>query len=628
MKPLAILLLLVASGCQGGERVEPAVTVELLPGVESGAFLAPDLLAELRSSAPAISNRAFLGLGLFPSPPSPRTGTGGWQVDRGRNLLALSSSGTLVLPLDLPPDPVSLELELRAKGTPGAAWSFRLAMLSIGGQRHDLLEVDQTSDRGGWIRHQLSLEGLGGGDRFLIFESVIEQPAAQIVLRSLQLSHRATAAGDPSAPAVEPGERRRPDVVVIVLDAARADHFGAYGYPRDTTPHIDRFARESLVMSGAFAECCATICSVPNMITGWSVFAFPQQASYRVDPRIGTLAEALQQAGHRTVAFLANPNASSDSMRRGFDEYYLTWELRKKIRGQKGIDPHFLSREAARAIAEAPPQEPLFLLLHYVPPHEPYSPTPAEEFDIFGDSGYRGPVSPGMPMRPIRIRSLELTEADLAELVSHYDGNLRMVDDAVNLVFDALKSAGRFDDAVVLVTSDHGEAFFEHGAQGHNNTLYDEMFHVPFILKMPASELSGRRDRLVSLADIVPTILGRLGLPVDPLAHGVDLLSSEDEAERVLFLRKPGLYEFAVRTRRFKAILHTAGDRNLPPRLLDLMRDPGEQRNIVGQHPLLFVGMALLLEQHMSGLRQSNLQSEAPERSAEELETLRALGYL
>jgi arylsulfatase len=602
---------------------------------QAGAFVDPRFLEELTGND-AVASKAFVRLGLFSSGPQvlPGNGTGGWRVDRDRTRLMLSRSGTLILPLHIPSHALSLAFKLGARGPKDAAWSLRVAMLSLDAERRELLEVDQTSGSG-WIRHQVPLAGLGGSDQFLILKAAVPEPTTQLVLSSLQLSEPAELSEENrSASSTESEAGRRGDVVLIVLDAARADHFGVYGYPRDTTPHIDRFAKAALVFNRAFSGCCATVCSVPNMLTGRSVFTFDKETGFPIDQRIETLAETLHAAGYRTVAFLANPNASSPSIRRGFDEYYESWELKKKRPERpSGIDPHWLSREAGRVIASAAPETPLFTLLHYVPPHEPYN--PPEEFDVFGDPEYEGPVVPGLQLRQIRLRppTLPLSEADLEELVSHYDGNLRKADDAVRVVFEALKTAGRWDDSIVLVTSDHGEAFFEHGHQGHNNTLYDEMFHIPLIVKVPAYQSlpAGRYNRLATLADVVPTILARVGQPVDPLADGVDLLSSDfeaDEAERVLFLRKPGLYEYAVRTRRFKAILHTAGHPRLPPRLFDLERDADEQHNVVREHSLLFVGLALLLEQHVSDLVKSDLQPGEAKRSPEELETLRALGYL
>ena len=165
---------------------------------------------------------------------------------------------------------------------------------------------------------------------------------------------------------------------------------------------------------------------------------------------------------------------------------------------------------------------PLFMMLHYVPPHEPYSPAP--RFDLFGAADYRGTANGELQtLRAIDSGELLPTRDDLEEIVSLYDGNLRMADEAVELVLRTLQRRDRWTRTAVLVVSDHGEAFHEHGRMGHNSTVYEEMLRVPFILRLPAGERPSRVDTemLVSLEDIVPTLLGLAGVrPASELSGG------------------------------------------------------------------------------------------------------------
>ena len=285
-----------------------------------------------------------------------------------------------------------------------------------------------------------------------------------------------------------------PDVLIIVLDAARASNFGAYGYPRDTTPFIDRLAADALVFTRAFSECPTTSCSIPNLISG---IPFLGTGTGRGKDRVlsddvTTLAQYLSGAGYYTIGFSDNANnAIARNTHRGFDEFHEMWASESRRRRPERRDPHQLSRRAADAIRAVEPTRPVFAFLHYLPPHKPFAPTP--DFDVFGDPDYDGPLKPGM-FREVRRGRQSLTPPDLDEMVALYDGNLRMVDDAVEEIFEALRDEGRWDNAIVLITSDHGEAFFEHGVQGHTSTLYDEMVHIPFILKIPGDHGTSNVD--------------------------------------------------------------------------------------------------------------------------------------
>jgi arylsulfatase A-like enzyme len=269
---------------------------------------------------------------------------------------------------------------------------------------------------------------------------------------------------------------------------------------------------------------------------------------------------------------------------------------------------------------------PFFLMIHYVPPHEPYAPDP--EFDVFGDPAYDGPVTSDRELaQAVYDRKIELDESDLAEMVALYDGNLRMADAAVGRVLAGLKDAGRYDDALVIVTSDHGEAFLEHGWMGHNKTIYEEMLRVPLIVKLPRSweppaELD--LDRLVTLADVPATILRRLGLEAPAAVRGLDLLDG-DPPERALYLRSAKKTDpwLGVRTRRWKAIWGNGSGE-----LYDLAADPGETVDVIAEHPLLRAGLALLLSRAIRAEEPLRAGARAGEISEEDRTMLRALGYL
>jgi hypothetical protein len=152
-------------------------------------------------------------------------------------------------------------------------------------------------------------------------------------------------------------------------------------------------------------------------------------------------------------------------------------------------------------------------------------------FDVFSDPDYDGRCDgESTTLWAINDRRIQPTETDLRQIVALYDGNLRAADDAVNMVLTALQRRSRWRQTVVLITADHGEAFFEHGMMTHSSTVYGEMLHVPFILRVPPSLRSDRMDtaRLVSLADIVPTLLGTASLRPHGSLEGTNLLRDSD----------------------------------------------------------------------------------------------------
>jgi len=607
----------------GGATLQPAgpTTVRLPLPASAGRALAIELdftppIAQPETGRPAI---ALERLGILPPaaplpPPRPPPEP---ALDPKAKLLELPGPGRFALSVRLPQDVSELRFAARARG---GERPLRLhARDGLGTAQRLELACDRPA-ADGFRPCRAPLDRLAGSDVLLVFDA---SSIRRLALRAPRLVM--TGDGTPAVPSHprSPPAEPLPDVLLIILDAARPDHFGVYGYPRPTTPQIDRLARRALVFRRAFAECPSTSCSIPHLITGRALLpAGTAERPARLADEEVTLAEELAALGYRTVALSANPYHSvSRNLHQGFAVFERRW-------GQ-GVEhgPYAMSRRAAQLIAEQPAGRPLFLQLHYLPPHEPYA--PAAPHDLFRLPGYRGPIVPGAPLGPYRRRPEALSADDRAELVGLYDGNLRTADDAVGEVVAALRAAGRFDDSIILITADHGEAFFEHGEQGHNSTLYDEMLRVPFILRLPG----GRRppgvdeERPASLGDVLPTVLGLLGRPPPAAAGGIDLLAAPPDPRRPRILVHRTLHGptswWAARGPRLKAIVRP---RLAVQQLFDLEADPGERRNLLGERPLDFLHLAL----HLRRQRRLAEAGEAPgiELSDEERAALRALGYL
>jgi arylsulfatase A-like enzyme len=267
--------------------------------------------------------------------------------------------------------------------------------------------------------------------------------------------------------------------------------------------------------------------------------------------------------------------------------------------------------------------QPLFLMAHLVPPHSPD--TPPEAYRLWSDPDYDGPCD-GTNSYLGSIRGFEdVSPEDLKELVALYDGNLRFCDAAVEWILKSLETKGRLEHAIVVVTADHGEAFFEHGKRSHNSTIFDEMLHVPLFVRLPRGvESEGvDLDRLISLEDLTPTLLGLVGGNPSSRTTGVDLFS--DPPRLGLLLRTDESHGvLGFRSERWKLIADRQGRFD---QLYDLKADEHEQSNVILRYPGVVSAMAA---------RWARAESMLPPRldivdagmTDRERDMLRQLGYL
>ncbi len=421
-----------------------------------------------------------------------------------------------------------------------------------------------------------------------------------------------------------------PNLVVVILDAARADHFGSYGYERPTTPRMDEIAAESWVFRRAYSECANTSCSIANLVTGLSFLEIgTPEVAWAIPSEVTTLAEMLHETGYFTVSLSANANNSrARQTDQGFDEFRELW-------GDKGnnLDPHLLTRLASEAIERTPPDRPFYLQAHYLPPHFPYAPT--EEFDLFSDPDYRGFVDMETHATwydlELRKNPEAFDAADLRQLIALYDGNLRMVDDAVGRLADFLRERGLWDETVFLITADHGEAFYEHGRLGHNAHLYDEMVHVPFVLWLPPALQTAPVDvgRIVQLADILPTFAALAGARRPEGTLGVDLLNAPADPERLIFHRirhANRAFMYGVQSLEWKLLAHPR--RPDEPELYDLVADPDETTNLASSRAKVRKRLDAALRQHTRLMAERPIHIREVELPNQDIEQLRALGYI
>jgi arylsulfatase A-like enzyme len=410
-------------------------------------------------------------------------------------------------------------------------------------------------------------------------------------------------------------------VILFLVDTLRADALGAYGNDVVETPAIDRFAREGALFERAFAQSSWTRPSVTSILTGLhpSVHGVERRGSL-LSPAVTFLPEVLREHGYRTGFLATNPNVGSFfGYSRGFDDFLELYERRQRGR----VSPQELVARSDQVVDRAKEwmeevSEPFFLVVFVVDPHFPYEPPP--DFNRYVDRNVRTPgQAPGQDPRH-----------------ALYFGEVAFVDHSFGELMDYLGKRGLSERTISILTSDHGEEFFDHGQIGHGKALYDESLHVPLIFRWPGRIEAGRRiDTPVQLVDLMETILGLARLPVPQLQDGRPLFHQPtDPAPLFASLKLDGRNQWSVCAYPWKLIVDQSSDESL---LFDLSSDPEEMRDLSDEHPDRVRELrGWIAERIESDRRRSMMVHQAGqpgEGSEEELsedarKALRELGYI
>lgn len=541
-----------------------------------------------------------------------------YKVDAARDALILLSPGAFVVPYEVPAGGAVWHFALRAARWHGAGERLRVFADSLDGERHELGRFSADGDVG------IDLAPYAGRKLVIAFET---QPPAggRLELRTPRVESPPSP-GPPAPAAAPPDGAPRPHVLLIILDALRPDHLGSYGYDRATAPILDALARSGSVFDHVVAECPYTVCSSPTILTGLpftrhGVTALGKRTAEEVEP----LAERLAARGYRTIGFSGNPNNSAATgADQGFAEFYETWRIFwRGGEARQRWHPEVLTDLVIGRLEKGTDGAPSLVMVHYVPPHEPYAPDPT--FDVFGARGYSGEVVVDAQRTKARFSgALGLDIADHDELVSLYDGNLLQADHHLGRLFDAYRRAGIWDDTLVIVTSDHGEGFAEHrGIYGHNELLYRTMLDVPLIVRLPPSLRAPKPEtgRFTSLASLVPTVLGRLGEEAPVAVVGSDLFGAPPPGDFVVVQRSAheDIPYFGLQTSRYKAMVRFKRF----AALYDWRADAAEAHDLSDRQPYLWTGMVSMIE---VALDTADVSEEAP-ISEEDRKMLESLGY-
>ncbi|MEA2062408.1 MAG: sulfatase [Gemmatimonadota bacterium] len=419
-----------------------------------------------------------------------------------------------------------------------------------------------------------------------------------------------------------------PDVIIVLLDCLRADRLGVQGYSRNITPVIDSFARQSVIYTRAYAQAPHTRPSVPTLFC--SLYPY-QHGVYsqgmKLADSLATMAEVLAENGYRTAALVAsNPNVSHwSNLDQGFDEFYY---FDNRLHGKphlvislqrRGVylDGGRLTDRAIEWLRRRPgDKEPFFLYLHYMDAHAPYHP-------------HRNhPTRRVAGFTPGRSQS------------ECYDNQVCLLDYEFGRLLEGLRTRGSLDNTLLILTSDHGESFGEHGKFAHGTSLYNHQLHVPLIVRFPKGGEGGRPGgRDTSLAGLID--LG--GLVMDHcLAPGHGRGSAgwplpwpeRDRGRGLLAQLNFSGYLLTALFRDNWKLIHLLEDRDeqVQYRFYDLETDPQEADDLFGKYGPEQGGQNNMLD--LLGVFEDTIATgvtsakDQPDVPAEERERLRALGYV
>jgi arylsulfatase A-like enzyme len=379
------------------------------------------------------------------------------------------------------------------------------------------------------------------------------------------------------APTITSPKNKAPLVVLYLVDTLRADHTTPYGYARDTTPELKKFAQDAVVFETAISAASWTKPSVASIFTSQLPGRHRAvQLRDKLDDRLLTIAEMMKAQGFFTGAAISNSviYAAGTNFEQGFDVYSGLHgggdKVTKIVEAGPVVDTalQWLNGDAGL---------PGFLYVHTMDPHVPYTPPAPFDMKFEPHPAAYGAEDP---------REDYQEPADRERMIAQYDGEVAYGDQEFGRLMRELKARGRYDDALIVFVADHGEEFLDHGQWTHGKSVHDELVHVPLIVKFPGRRDAGKRvARQVQTLDIVPTILEALGLPEMPreLIGGRSLQPAvrgeAPERAAISEISHRGFVAFGMRTEKDKYVRRFSP--NEDEQYFDLLADPKEMANRV-----------------------------------------------
>ena len=427
---------------------------------------------------------------------------------------------------------------------------------------------------------------------------------------------------------------RRPDILLVTIDALRADHLSSYGYRSFTSPAIDAFARRAAQFTNAIAQAPYTKASIASIMTGQypsahktvtasvpfpeTMTGHPTTAPIATDvlpSSMTTLAEALRAGGYQTFGFTANPFLiEAFGFAKGFDRF-------RFYPGADFAGGERLVADAVEAARDSNGRRPLFTWVHFMEPHSPYTPPPLTA-GMFRIAGSPQPISSEVSIPGWLLPG---SPRDLRPYLAAYDDEIAAADAAFDTLLRELRSMRGWRDTIVVLTADHGEEFLDHGGWEHGTNLHDELIRVPLVIQAPNSP-AGVIDAQVQLIDLFPTLLEMAGAPL-PATSGraLEVLWDRRSPSHSAMSEIVGT-QSALREERFKLITLASGQ----VQLFDLARDPHETLDVAAANPARVNAMRTSLDRMREHALEAGrgIHTEMVPIDPDVARRLRALGYI
>jgi arylsulfatase A-like enzyme len=398
---------------------------------------------------------------------------------------------------------------------------------------------------------------------------------------------------------------KKPNILLIAIDSLRADHMSCYGYNRQTTPHIDRFAEEGVLFENTYSPHVPTTPAYASMLTGMDCFntqvvALRHQGGLRSE--VKTMAEVLSDADYNTtcVGFTGNPSS------RGFDTYldYAAWGSWNEGRSTKAQNLNDVTMPEIDRLVED--DKPWFMMLRHMDPHAPYlPPAPYERMFYHGDEtdSKNKSMKPVMDFKPFRDFFASWMPPGISDeqyIVAQYDGAIAYMDACIQSIFQALEAHGVLDETIIVINGDHGETLYEHECWFDHHGMYDNVLYVPLIIRYPAKLPQGKRVAGYNQhKDLMPTILELAGIsqksikfPSKLRFNGRSLMSlvkgKETTFETEFYITEcTWMRKHGWRTPEWKLMIALEPDFHFKPEieLYNLIEDPEENNNLAESQP-------------------------------------------
>lgn len=433
------------------------------------------------------------------------------------------------------------------------------------------------------------------------------------------------------------------NVLIVLLDATTAGHLYPWGYARDPAPNFRGIARDGMLFLNAHSQAANTTPSVWSFSTGRYPYIpepLDKYTTHRPYEADYLMPEAFRAAGFRTAAFSESPWVNS---KYGWDKGFDHFQDVPALYDHKGLkwsrDPESTQRTfgLARDWIAGQGNTPWFCYVHVLRPHDPYDP-PASHVARYAREPHRGDDHPRAEHRIREIAEADpsaVTQDDIDYLVDTYDANLRYVDELLGAFYDSLKDSGAADDTLIVLMSDHGEAFMEHGRFGHNTTAYEEMVHVPLAIIAPRGSgfAKGTYSGLVDLVDLMPTFRDLFALETPGPYPGTSLapvLRGEAFEPRRRSISHSAVDHFRVALRdgdlKLIAQVDPAYREILSFELFDLAKD-SKERHDLSDDTALAAPLLESMRAYLDAIERRDCTSD-PVLDPDEQERLEALGYL